>query len=81
MHFFENLPEKLNLAYSLLAGTLFSQFIREDTVISHEAKGVLKNPADKILIDDTVQELKKDSSMKKKKITLSDDTEVVINIS
>ncbi|WP_306012445.1 MULTISPECIES: hypothetical protein [unclassified Allomuricauda] len=80
MHYFEKFPEKLSLAYSLLAGTLFSQFKREDPIISYEAQGVLQNPADKLLIDDTVQELKKDSSIKKKKIKLSNDKEIVITI-
>ncbi len=79
-HLFENLPEKLNLVYTLLAGTLFSQFRSDDAIISREAQGVLQNPVDKERIDKAVQEMKKDSSITKKKLTLSNNKEIIISI-
>ncbi|MEO9512486.1 MAG: hypothetical protein ABJN84_09570 [Flavobacteriaceae bacterium] len=79
-HYFENLPEKISLVYGLLASTLFSQFRSEDSIISREAQGVLQNPEDKEQIDKAVQEMKKDSSITRKKLTLSNNKEIIISI-
>jgi len=79
-HLFDNLPEKLNLVYGILAGSLFSQFRSEDSIISLEAQDILQNPVDRKIIDDAVQELKKDPVKGKKNLILSNNKEITITV-
>lgn len=79
-YYFENFPEKLNLVYSVLMGTLFSQFSGEDSIINPEAQRILQNPEDRKTINDAVQKLKNDPEKRKKKLTLSNNKEVIISL-
>lgn len=80
IHYFDNLPKKISMVYSVLAGTFFSQFTSKDTIINPEAHLILQNRDDRKIIDDAVQELKNDPSIRNKKLTLSNKEELVISV-
>ncbi|WP_282051386.1 hypothetical protein [Maribacter aquivivus] len=80
IHYFDNLPEKINIVYSVLAGAIFSQFGTNDSIINPEAYTTLKNPVDREMINAAVQELKNDPSLRNKKLTLSNQEELIISV-
>lgn len=75
-----NLVRNVSSLVDILSESLVGQFENEDSVITREAQIILDNPIDKSQVDQAVQELKSDKSIKSKRIILSNKEEVILSV-
>ena len=75
-----NFSKNLSSIIGILSDNLIGQFVNDDSIIDPEAHIVLKNPEDRIIVDNAVQEMKNNRNINRKTITLSNDKTVTLSI-
>jgi len=75
-----NLFKNLTEFFDLFSENLGRHFVKNDSLINPEAQVVLKNPEDRQIIENAVQEMKNNRQITRKTITLSNNRTVTLSI-
>ncbi len=75
-----NFSKNLDNFFGVFSDSLVSQFLKDDSLINPEAHVVLRNPVDREIVDNAVQEMKNNKEITSKTITLSSNKTVTLSI-
>ena len=76
----KNFTRNISSLVDVLSDSLIGSWIKDESLMSQEAYSVLKNPADREIVDNAVQEMKNNRNLSRKTVTLSNKKTITLSI-